>query len=71
MSTDPAELRRRILALVDEYYAAAFPPVPFEPGRSAVPVSGRVFDASDLRQQACLHALDLIGGKVRNAGQLC
>lgn len=49
MSTDPADLRRRILELVDEYYAAAFPPAPFEPGRTPVPVSGRVFDASDLR----------------------
>jgi len=43
------ELRSRILALVDEYYQAAFAPRPFVPGQTPVPVSGRVFDAAELQ----------------------
>jgi CDP-6-deoxy-D-xylo-4-hexulose-3-dehydrase len=42
-------LRTKILDLVAEYHAAAFPPRMFVPGQSAVPVSGRVFDADDIR----------------------
>src|SRR4051812_3190562 len=49
MAAEAAELRRRILALVEEYFAAAFPPAEFTPGTTAVPVSGRVFDAADLK----------------------
>ncbi|HEX9082061.1 MAG TPA: DegT/DnrJ/EryC1/StrS family aminotransferase, partial [Holophagaceae bacterium] len=45
----PEELRSRILALVTEYHAAAWPEKPFEPGTSSVPVSGRVFDAADVQ----------------------
>jgi CDP-6-deoxy-D-xylo-4-hexulose-3-dehydrase len=45
---DPDALRAEILTKVGEYYAAAFPPRPFVPGESPVPVSGRVFDAADL-----------------------
>jgi CDP-6-deoxy-D-xylo-4-hexulose-3-dehydrase len=46
---EPAkELRQRLHGLVDEYYAAAFGPREFQPGVSAVPVAGRVFDADDL-----------------------
>src|SRR5579871_3282090 len=46
---EPAkELRQRLHGLVDEYYAAAFAPREFQPGVSAVPVAGRVFDADDL-----------------------
>ena len=42
------ELRERILALVAEYHAAAWPGHPFVPGETPVPVSGKVFDAGDL-----------------------
>jgi CDP-4-dehydro-6-deoxyglucose reductase, E1 len=45
----PEELRQRILELVSQYHAQAFAPGPFVPGESAVPVSGRVFDDSDMR----------------------
>ncbi len=41
-------LRRKVLDAVAEYHAAAFAPKPFVPGQTPVPVSGRVFDASDL-----------------------
>jgi CDP-6-deoxy-D-xylo-4-hexulose-3-dehydrase len=43
------ELRDEIHTLVAEYYREAFPRREFEPGRSAVPVSGRVFDEDDLQ----------------------
>jgi CDP-6-deoxy-D-xylo-4-hexulose-3-dehydrase len=42
------ELRARILELVREYHGAAFGARGFLPGASAVPVSGRVFDADEL-----------------------
>jgi CDP-4-dehydro-6-deoxyglucose reductase, E1 len=42
-------LRERIGALVDDYFEAAFPPQEFQPGITPVPVSGRVFDADDIR----------------------
>jgi CDP-6-deoxy-D-xylo-4-hexulose-3-dehydrase len=45
----PEALRRQIAALVAEYHAVAFPPRQFVPGESAVPVSGRVFDAEDIQ----------------------
>lgn len=44
----PQELRRKILELTREYYAAQWPTEPFEAGKSPVPVSGRVFDADDV-----------------------
>ncbi len=43
------ELRDRILELVSEYHGEAFGASPFVPGESSVPVSGRVFDAEDMR----------------------
>jgi len=43
------ELRARILDLVGEYCAAAFPAQEFVPGSSKVPVSGKVFDAAEMR----------------------
>ncbi len=43
------DLRRRILDLVAEYHAEAFPERVFIPGESAVPVSGKVFDAEDVQ----------------------
>lgn len=45
----PTELREQILALVEQYHAAAFAPQAFAPGESAVPYAGRVFDAAELR----------------------
>lgn len=49
MPTDKDILRQQILELVREYHAAAFPVRPFEPGTSAVQVSGKVLDAADLQ----------------------
>ena len=49
MNPEVASLRDRILALVAEYHEAAFAETAFVPGQSPVPVSGRVFDASDMR----------------------
>jgi CDP-6-deoxy-D-xylo-4-hexulose-3-dehydrase len=48
MSDQAAALRARILELVREYHAAAFPARPFSPGQSLVPCAGRVFDADEL-----------------------
>ncbi|MEO6221820.1 MAG: lipopolysaccharide biosynthesis protein RfbH, partial [Vicinamibacterales bacterium] len=48
MVSNPDTLRAEILAKVGDYYAAAFAAQPFVPGKSPVPVSGRVFDAADL-----------------------
>lgn len=45
---DAAALRGQILDLVRRYHDAAFPARPFEPGRSAVPCAGRVFDAEEV-----------------------
>ncbi len=49
MSTRAAELRQQILELVSVYHQEAFGPAAFVPGVSPVPVSGRVFDASDMQ----------------------
>ena len=43
------QLREQILSLVEQYHAVAFPERPFVPGVSPVPVSGKVFDAADMR----------------------
>jgi CDP-4-dehydro-6-deoxyglucose reductase, E1 len=43
------EIRGDIMRLVDEYARVAHPPAPFACGESAVPVSGRVYDASDIK----------------------
>ena len=42
-------LRERILELVAAYAAEQWPAVPFEPGITPVPVSGKVFDAGDVQ----------------------
>lgn len=42
------QLRRAILDQVSHYYEEAFGPTAFVPGLTAVPVSGRVFDAEEL-----------------------
>lgn len=45
-----AALRAQILALVAEYHATSHPPTgAFVPGETPVPVSGRVYDASDMQ----------------------
>lgn len=49
MTSDAKALRTQIMELVAEYYVAAFPPKDFVPGESAVPVSGKVFDATELQ----------------------
>jgi CDP-4-dehydro-6-deoxyglucose reductase, E1 len=49
VSAEAERLRAEILELTARYHAAAFPARPFEPGRSAVPVAGRVFDARELQ----------------------
>jgi CDP-6-deoxy-D-xylo-4-hexulose-3-dehydrase len=47
--SDAAGLRRQILDLVGEYSAMAFPARPFVAGETSIPVSGKVFDASEVR----------------------
>jgi CDP-6-deoxy-D-xylo-4-hexulose-3-dehydrase len=42
-------LRDRISDLVEQYYTQAFSDTTFKPGMSAVPVSGKVFDAEDIQ----------------------
>jgi CDP-6-deoxy-D-xylo-4-hexulose-3-dehydrase len=49
MNDEADALRDRILGLVAEYHAHAFVPRPFVPGKSPVPVAGRVFDVDELR----------------------
>jgi CDP-6-deoxy-D-xylo-4-hexulose-3-dehydrase len=48
MQPSADELRQRILELTREYHALAFPSKPFLGGISAIPVSGKVFDGSEL-----------------------
>jgi CDP-6-deoxy-D-xylo-4-hexulose-3-dehydrase len=49
VSEDATQIRQRILDLVAQYYVQAFPERQFVPGESPVPVSGRVFDSSELQ----------------------
>jgi CDP-6-deoxy-D-xylo-4-hexulose-3-dehydrase len=49
MTPRSAELRQQILRLVEEYCAETFAPKPFAAGESHVPVSGKVFDAAEMR----------------------
>src|SRR3954447_15782364 len=46
---DAEALRQRIRSLVGDYFEAAFPPTPFVPGETRIPVSGKVFDAEDVQ----------------------
>jgi CDP-6-deoxy-D-xylo-4-hexulose-3-dehydrase len=48
-STRAAQRRRRLLDLTADEFAEAFPPRDFAAGESAVPVSGKVIDASDIQ----------------------
>ena len=43
------QLRNRIREMVTEYYREAFPASDFIPGKSPVPVSGRVFDEHEIQ----------------------
>lgn len=45
----PNEIREQILALVDRYAEAAFTSKAFEPGTTAVPPSGKVIGATELK----------------------
>jgi CDP-6-deoxy-D-xylo-4-hexulose-3-dehydrase len=49
VETKSTRLRQQILDLVSEYFVEAFPCVDFVPGTTPVPVSGRVFDDSELQ----------------------
>jgi CDP-6-deoxy-D-xylo-4-hexulose-3-dehydrase len=49
MSERSSAIRSRILDLVTEFHAEEFGPASFIAGQSPVPVSGKVFDAEDLR----------------------
>jgi CDP-6-deoxy-D-xylo-4-hexulose-3-dehydrase len=42
-------VRDEILQLVDDHFAESWPEKPFRPGVDPVPVSGKVFDAEDVR----------------------
>lgn len=46
--SDAAALRARIMSVVREFHEAEFQPAGFVPGKTTVPVSGKVFDAEDL-----------------------
>jgi CDP-6-deoxy-D-xylo-4-hexulose-3-dehydrase len=43
------ELREQILSLVAEYHGVAFAPKPFEPGKTGIPASGKVFDGHEMQ----------------------
>lgn len=49
MTSRADELRSQILELVSEYHDVAFAPREFVPGESSVPVSGKVFDATEIQ----------------------
>lgn len=49
MSPSAELLRQQILALVAEYHQAQFAAKEFIPGETLIPVSGKVFDASDMQ----------------------
>ena len=48
MTNGSGRLRQQILDLTAQYFAEAFPAAEFQPGLTAVPVSGKVIDASDI-----------------------
>jgi len=50
------ELRTRILELAAEYCTEAFAPRPFVPGETPIPVSGKVFDGTEMQSlvDSCL-----------------
>lgn len=49
MSRSKEEIRNQILELVREYHGVAFAPKEFKPDESVVPVSGKVFDHTEMQ----------------------
>jgi CDP-6-deoxy-D-xylo-4-hexulose-3-dehydrase len=49
MTAEADKIRTQILELVAQYHAAAFPDQDFIPGETPVPISGKVFDAAEIR----------------------
>src|SRR5271154_6743220 len=47
-SKSAGQLRDEVRALVKQYYEVALAPQPFVPGQASVPVSGKVFDSTEL-----------------------
>lgn len=47
--TTTEALRAQIQGLVEHYAQLAWPPSPFEPGKTAIPYAGRVFDADEVK----------------------
>ncbi len=50
MGKTPSQLRNEIAGLVRQYSEVTMAPMPFVPGQSSVPVSGKVLDSSELEQ---------------------
>lgn len=48
MTANSNRLRQEILSLVEKFAVEEFPASTFVPGKSAIPVSGRTFDGSDI-----------------------
>jgi CDP-6-deoxy-D-xylo-4-hexulose-3-dehydrase len=48
MSKTASQLRDEIRAMVKQYYDVALAPQAFAPGQSSVPVSGKVFDSTEI-----------------------
>jgi len=48
LSSNADHLRQQILSLVEQFSRAEFPEKKFVPGKTPVPVSGRVFDGADV-----------------------
>ena len=49
MNSKVAPIRQQILDLSSQYFSQAFPASDFEPGKTPVPVSGKVIDGEDIR----------------------
>ena len=49
VSKSPEAIRREIAALVDQYAEITYAPQPFVSGQTAVPVSGKVIGAPELK----------------------
>jgi CDP-4-dehydro-6-deoxyglucose reductase, E1 len=49
MISKAERLRAKILKLTAEYYTEAFPPRDFRPGETSVPISGKVFDSTEIQ----------------------
>lgn len=49
MNSKAAPIRQQVLDLSSQYFSQAFPASEFEPGKTPVPVSGKVIDGEDIR----------------------